>query len=660
MPNYNSVVSPAELCAANIRLRHADAVAIAREVALRVSRGELSGVPAPQSLRLGSDGSITVDGEAPAGRELERAACLLEVLIADAVAEVAAPAAFRLIVARAYAKDEAAFASLDRFAEALAPFSSPDVSEAVRSVVESWMDACGHSTIEQLPPPAVEHDSGVSDELNTPISDDHDASGPGEQDARGEDDEAEPRPAATPIVSISPRTTRVKPRSWVAIPAPHSPAEDDAWMRVQEFLMVNFDTEDTAAASVTLRPAPDRRRSIAALPDTAPMAEPTHRRAPVSPRQAIWAAALALAAMLVVGVISRSRPAHQTTAEPGPIASVSPAAPAATAAPVDGGAKNAPPAEAAAPADETTAPVPAVSAAVPAAPSPDPRMKRRTGTVGRFTPSRVDVTRSASSNVAATNVLPTAAYSPAFASATSAMFYHSGTGPESNIMRADTDRSGAVLRVTSVVGDRGSNFHPRPSPDGKLIAFDSDRDGERGIYVADAEGRGVRRVSGPGFAAVPSWSPDGRQLAFVRSEPGRPKVWNIWTVDLASGASTRLTSHPYGQPWGASWFPDGNRIAYSHEDRLIVRSLSGGAVRTFNSPVRGRLVRTPAISPDGQRIIFQVRHDGAWLLDLSNDSMRRVLEDPSAEEFTWSPDGRRVAYHSRRSGSWGVWIMAPR
>ena len=46
-------------------------------------------------------------------------------------------------------------------------------------------------------------------------------------------------------------------------------------------------------------------------------------------------------------------------------------------------------------------------------------------------------------------------------------------------------------------------------------------------------GRNVRRVSGPGFAAVPSWSPDGRRLAFVRAENGKPRVWNIWTVDVA-------------------------------------------------------------------------------------------------------------------------------
>ena len=88
------------------------------------------------------------------------------------------------------------------------------------------------------------------------------------------------------------------------------------------------------------------------------------------------------------------------------------------------------------------------------------------------------------------------AFSPAFASVGSAMFYHAEGGDRSAIMRADTDTTGAVLRVTSIVDDNANNFHARPSPDGARIAFDSDREGERAVFVADANGRNVRRISG--------------------------------------------------------------------------------------------------------------------------------------------------------------------
>ncbi|HEX4933932.1 MAG TPA: hypothetical protein VFV33_12170 [Gemmatimonadaceae bacterium] len=253
-----------------------------------------------------------------------------------------------------------------------------------------------------------------------------------------------------------------------------------------------------------------------------------------------------------------------------------------------------------------------------------------------------------------------AAFSPAFASAGSAMFYHAEGARGSALMRADTDVEGAVLRVTSIVNDRASNYHVRPSPDARLIAFDSDRDGERAVYIADADGHNVRRITGEGFSAVPSWSPDGRTLAFVRAEPSRPKVWNLWTVDLDTGETRRLTSHRVGQPWGGAWFPDGRRIAYSHERRLVVLTLADGKTKVYAPPKKGGWIRTPAVSPDGNRIMFQVHGDGAWMLDLRDGSMRKVLSDPSAEEFTWSPDGRRVAHHSRKSGKWGVWVMSSR
>jgi Tol biopolymer transport system component len=250
-------------------------------------------------------------------------------------------------------------------------------------------------------------------------------------------------------------------------------------------------------------------------------------------------------------------------------------------------------------------------------------------------------------------------FSPSFDQNGSAVFFHAETATGSALKRAESGEDG-VLHVVTVVDDAAKNYHVQLSPDGTSVAFDSDRDGVRGVYVARADGRETRRVSGEGYAAVPTWSPDGRRLAFLRAEADRPNVWNLWLLDRASSAMTRLTNYRYGQVWGGAWFPDGRRIAYSHEDQLMLLELATGRTTTYDSPLKRRLVRTPAVSPDGRWIIFQVYRDGAWLLNLDTGSMERVLDDSTAEEFTWSPRGNRVAFHSRRRGEWGLWVMAAR
>jgi hypothetical protein len=249
------------------------------------------------------------------------------------------------------------------------------------------------------------------------------------------------------------------------------------------------------------------------------------------------------------------------------------------------------------------------------------------------------------------------AFSPSYSAGGRTIYFHAGR-QRAALMRAAIDSEGRVTDVATVLDDGASNYHVTASPDGTQIAFDSDRDGVRGVYIARVDGTRARRVSGPGYAAVPSWSPDGRRLAFIKAESGRRNVWNVWLADLPGDALHRVTSHTSGQAWGASWFPDGRRIAYSRERQLVIADLSSGTATAIGSPVSGHLVRTPAVSPDGARVIFQVHGDGAWMLDVVRQRVRRVLSDRSAEEFVWSPDGHRIAYHALRNGSWGVWTMA--
>jgi WD40-like Beta Propeller Repeat len=252
-------------------------------------------------------------------------------------------------------------------------------------------------------------------------------------------------------------------------------------------------------------------------------------------------------------------------------------------------------------------------------------------------------------------------FSPAFASNGSAMFFHTGRAADAHSALAtmtSPETTGGDLAVMTILDDGARNFHVQPAPDGRWIAFDSDRDGERGVYIADRDGTNVRRITGAGYAAVPTWAPDSLRLTYVRAEPDNPKVWNLWLQKLdGSSAPTRLTHYRYGQPWSASWFPDNRRICYTHEDQIVILDVETGQSRQFVSPIKGRLVRTPAVSPDGSKVIFQLFRQGAWILDLADGSMRCVLTDPTAEEFAWAPDGRRVAFHSRRDGQWGIFIL---
>jgi Tol biopolymer transport system component len=707
MHRPNAPIALVDLTAAGVQLRPFEAVTIVRELLLLVARGDVAGVPSAHVIKLSSAGIVSVEGPVAAGgRPVMRAAQLLDSLlpVSDLGKEFRVPGGLKLVVARALGTlDLPPFPSLDSFADALSRFAATDPAAAITNIVTSWSDLVG-----ALPRPAVEVEveplpaAQVQPFVSTRTQDvrAHLAHEP----LTVSDIRRARRATGLPLAAVSERSHipigMLRQLEWgyfVNWPTGNygrtqlvryaRAAGLDEQLVVETLLPLIEVAErpalvpTRAAASVSAIVAdpvadPDAAAVRPALP-ARPAAEAA-RPAPLVPRtvidvepdlepaggqvlqrtvasgnagrraRAAALAALAIPALLAIGLlplwwarsssismselpslVAKQVSGRPESTSPSTAATTRRSEPVGTATKPERGPER--------------APEPAAVAPTPPVQAPPQRRETTTG-----------------ADAAQYQLASDRAFSPSFASAGTAVFYHAKESDSAPLMRADTDGSGEVLRITRIVDDSANNWHVRPSPDGKQIAFDSDRDGARGVYLADADGQRVRRVSGEGWAAVPSWSPDGGTLAFVREDPALPKVWNLWTLNLSSGETRQITRHKFGQLWGGSWFPDGRHIAYSHETRLVIHDLEDGTDRTFNTPIKGRLLRTPAVSPEGRRVVFQVLRNGTWLLELQNGSMRRILEDPTAEEYTWSPDGRRLAYHSKRSGVWGVWVMASR
>lgn len=161
------------------------------------------------------------------------------------------------------------------------------------------------------------------------------------------------------------------------------------------------------------------------------------------------------------------------------------------------------------------------------------------------------------------------------------------------------DADGANPRA--LIATPGSDErYPVLSPDGTRLAFTSDRAGQVDVYVTGADGSAPRRLTtDPGGDSSPSWSPDGRRIAFERGNGRDQESKDVWTMTATGGAQRRLTTTP-GVDAGPSWSPDGREIAFTSGragSDAIYRMRADGR---RPSPVTGRA--THEQSPDWQAV----------------------------------------------------------
>jgi cytoskeletal protein RodZ len=655
MQTPSAAVPVTELVAAGLTLRTDEAVAIVRELMRQVAAGEAAGVPSAYVIRLSVDGRVAVEGPVAAEPCVTRAAQLLESLLqAGQAGPARVPGRLKLVLARALGTlDLPSFGSLSEFSQALERFAAPDPAAAVAGVVARWREAAAQREVPD-PPEAVPVASDRAHVERFAPPDDPTARQQSPSQLTISDIRRARRAAGLSLRDVSVRSgipvALLRQLEWGYLVnwPPGAPGRSQLVRyakaaSLDEQLVVSLFTplaqqttslralfassrgsDGPAAAALTERPL-ERTET-----DGVGVLDASRDRSRSRPR--VWRR-VAAALLLVLGGsaawVAVTRDLPQVWHAP-------PSQPAGIVAP-----------------DERE------SGERPVAPT------RAAGDAGDAEPSPSNVPEAAQPSPVASapamrHVVAPAGAAPAThrsASVGAAVFQ----GAEAEARPAGTSGAGrSVLRVTRIVDDTADNGPVRPSPDGRYIAFDSDRQGERAVYVADADGRNVQRVSPDGLAAMPSWSPDGRRLAFVRADAARPEVWHVWTLDYESGELRQITRHAQGRPQGASWFPGGGQLVYAMADRLIVHDLGSGRERAFAGPRSGVEVRSPVVSPDGRRVAFQLARDGTWLLEVASGSTRRVLDDPTAGEYAWSPDGTQLAYHSTRAGGWGVWVMAPR
>ena len=193
----------------------------------------------------------------------------------------------------------------------------------------------------------------------------------------------------------------------------------------------------------------------------------------------------------------------------------------------------------------------------------------------------------------------------------------------------------------------GSNWAPSWSPDGRRIAFISDRDGNWEIYVMNADGSGQTRLTTePADDTGPTWSPDGRRLAFASNRDGTSE---IYVMNADGTDQTRLTSTG---GWSPSWSPDGRRIAFTSgrdgNDEIYVMNADG----TGQSRLTSAGGWSPSWSPDGSRIAFVMRRsiyyeENEQIYVMNADGTGRIqLTNEGGESPSWSPGGHRIAFMS--------------
>jgi Tol biopolymer transport system component len=244
------------------------------------------------------------------------------------------------------------------------------------------------------------------------------------------------------------------------------------------------------------------------------------------------------------------------------------------------------------------------------------------------------------------------------------------------IQRAKAVQSPSQRTLTRLTFDAGLQSEPTWSPDGRFIAYSSDKSGNFDIWVQPVGGGDAVQVTkSAAHEWQPDWSPDGNQMVFRSERDGG----GLFVVPVLGGRERRVS--PFG--YRPRWSPDGTKILFlkagsnlstfgSWAPKVFVVSVDGKAPYEVLPDIDFTLVRSAIWHPDGQRIslLGEIRPAGwgFWTVPLAggkpvrsepSEALKDVRDQPGIESnIRWAPSGRAVYFRGFSQNVLSLWKVA--
>jgi Tol biopolymer transport system component len=203
------------------------------------------------------------------------------------------------------------------------------------------------------------------------------------------------------------------------------------------------------------------------------------------------------------------------------------------------------------------------------------------------------------------------------------------------------------------------------SPDGKTLAFDSDRSGNHDIYTVPTSGGVATQLTTDRLDEfMPSWSPDAREIAYHAFAITGTRQLRI--IPSSGGTSKNVIATPSNQRQPA-WSPDGRSLVFDAGNRPLgdVYTTERGADGSWKTPhVVAMKGGTGRWSPDGSSILY-VGADGIWVTTPAGTPTRQVVRVDPLDKLRlgnaeWSRDSKRILFKRfDGDGRTSFWSIAP-